>query len=144
MKPFEGNNIPMGQNASTIGLPIPVILAVLVNHQQLRLIFGCMVFNAVFNSISVISRRQLHLSMLSWCSLNYYSAQYSFQATGCFPTYLTDSSERRTKHVAMTLINLPREYWPNWGSNQRPAVFKLAKLLTELWVSALIERCPDI
>ena len=39
-----------------------------------------MVFNAVFNSISVISRRPVHLSMLSWSSFNQYSAQYSFQA----------------------------------------------------------------
>ena len=42
--------------------------------------------NDVFNSISVISRRPVHLSMLSWSSFNQYSAQYSFQATGCLPT----------------------------------------------------------
>ena len=35
--------------------------------------------NAIFDSISVVSRRQVHLSMLSWMSVNQYS-------TGCFPT----------------------------------------------------------
>ena len=35
-------------------------------------------------SISVISLRQVHLSMLSLISFNQYSAQYSFQTTGCF------------------------------------------------------------
>ena len=49
-------------------------------------LIDCMVFNVVFNSISVISRRPVHLSMLSWSSYNQYSAQYSFQTTGCFPT----------------------------------------------------------
>ena len=42
-----------------------------------------MVFNAIFNSISVTSQ-PVHLSMLFWSSFNQYSAQYSFQATGCF------------------------------------------------------------
>ena len=46
----------------------------------------CMLFNAIFNSISIISQRPVHLFMLSWSSFNQYSAQYSFQATGCFAT----------------------------------------------------------
>ena len=41
---------------------------------------------AVFNSISIILRWPVHLSMLSWSSFNQYSAQYSFQATACFIT----------------------------------------------------------
>ena len=45
-----------------------------------------MAFNAVLNSISVISQWPMHLSMLSWSSFNQFSAQYSFQASGCFPT----------------------------------------------------------
>ena len=44
-----------------------------------------MVFYTIFNSISVISQLPVHPSMLSWSSFNQYSAQYSFQATGCFP-----------------------------------------------------------
>ena len=68
----------------------------LAEHEKTFIIMGpgntcaslidCMVFNAVFNSISVISLRPVHLSMLSWSSFNQYSAQYSSQATGCFPT----------------------------------------------------------
>ena len=54
--------------------------------RQICPVIDCMVFNAVSNIFSVISRRPLHLSMLSWNSFNQYSAQYSFQATSCFPT----------------------------------------------------------
>ena len=46
----------------------------------------CIVFNAVFNSISVIFRRPVHLSMLSSSSFKRYCAQCRFQATGCFST----------------------------------------------------------
>ena len=49
-------------------------------------LIDCMMLNAVFNSISVISGRPVHLAMLSWSSVSQYSTQYSFQATGCFPT----------------------------------------------------------
>ena len=49
-------------------------------------LIDCMVLNTVFKSISVVSWQPVHLSMLSWSSFNQFSAQYSFQATGCFPT----------------------------------------------------------
>ena len=55
----------------------------LVNKQDLRKGLTDWL-KAVFNSISVISWQRVHLSMLSWSSLNQYSTQYSFQATGCF------------------------------------------------------------
>ena len=45
-----------------------------------------MVFNTVFKTISVMSRWPVHLSILSWSSYKQYSAQYSFQAIGCYPT----------------------------------------------------------
>ena len=45
-----------------------------------------MVLNAIFNSFSVILWWPVHLSKLSWSPFNKYSTQYSFQATGCFPT----------------------------------------------------------
>ena len=41
-------------------------------------LIDCMVFNAIFNSISVISRWPVHLSMFFWSSINQYSAQYTF------------------------------------------------------------------
>ena len=37
----------------------------------------CMVFNAVFHVISVISLRPVYLYMLFWCSFNQHSEQYS-------------------------------------------------------------------
>ena len=39
-----------------------------------------MVFDAVFNRISVISLRPVHLSMLSWGAFNQYSAKYYLQS----------------------------------------------------------------
>ena len=47
-----------------------------------------MVFNAVFNGVSVILQRSVHLSMLSYSSFKQCSAQYFCQATGCFSTLL--------------------------------------------------------
>ena len=45
--------------------------------------------------------------------------------------------ERGMNPVAISIINPPKEYWPSWGSNQRPPVLKSATLLTELWGSAI-------
>ena len=45
----------------------------------------------------------------------------------------TDIGERGTNPVAMTIINLLKEYWPSQGSNQQPPVLKSATLSTELW-----------
>ena len=56
-----------------------------LKHQGKGWLIDFMVFNALFNSISVISRQPVHLSILYWNSFNQYSAQYSFQVTGCFP-----------------------------------------------------------
>ena len=85
-------------------------------------LIDCMVFNAVFNSISSISRRPVYLSMLSWSSFNHYSAQYSFPSCLLLPHITiietTDSSERGMNPVAMTIINPLKDYWPGRGSNQ--------------------------
>ena len=101
-----------------------------------------MVFNAVSNNISVISRRPVHLSTLSWSSFD----QYSAVRTIFFPSHwllshitfvdTTDSGERGMNPVAMTIINHRKEYWPRLGLNQRPPVLKSATLPTELWGSA--------
>ena len=103
-------------------------------------VFDCMVFNAVFNSISVISRQPVHISMLSRSSFNQHSAQYCFQATGCFfqitIVETMDSGERGMNPVAMTIINPRKEYWPSRGSNQRPPILKFTTLPTEVWGSA--------
>ena len=99
-----------------------------------------MIFNAVFNGISVISQRPVHLSMLSWSSFNQYSAPYFFPShwllSHIFIAETTDSAERGMNPVVMTIINPRNEYWPNRGSNQRSSVLKSATLPTELWGSA--------
>ena len=57
------------------------------NWYQACIPIDCMVFNVVFNNISVKSQQPVQLSMLSWSSFDQYSAQYSLSATGCFPTW---------------------------------------------------------
>ena len=66
-------------------------------------------FNALLNSISVILRKPVNLSMLTWSSCNQYSAQYSFQATGSLTIVkTTDSSERGMNPVTMTHQSMER------------------------------------
>ena len=80
-------------------------------------------FSAVFISISVISRRSVHLSMLPWSSFNQYSAQYFFPSHWLFSHITTvermDSGEIGMNPFAMAIINPRKEYWPSRGSNQR-------------------------
>ena len=52
----------------------------------------------------------VHLSML-----------YSFQATGCFPTW---PLSKQWTAVTLNTISPRKEYWPSRGSNQRPPVLK--------------------
>ena len=94
----------------------------------------CIVFNAIFNNISVISQQPVHLSMLSW------EFFWLVLHTIFFPSHWllsnitivekTDSSERGMNPVALTINNPRKEYWPRWGLNQRPPVLKSAALLT--------------
>ena len=51
-----------------------------------------------------------------------------------------DSSERGMNLVAMTIINLRKEYWLGRGSNQRPPVPKSTMLPTRLWGLAKKKR----
>ena len=95
-----------------------------------------MVFYAVFISISVILQQPMHLSMLPWSSFNQYSAQYYFPSYWLL-SHITiietmDSSERLLNPVPKTIIIPWKEYWPSWGSNQRPPVLKSETLPTEL------------
>ena len=52
------------------------------------------------------------------------------------------SGERRMTSVAMTTIK--KEYWPSWGSNQRPPVPKSCLLLTESWDPADDDDDDDV
>ena len=85
-------------------------------------LIDCMVFNAIFNSISVSSQRPVHLSMLSWISFNQYSAQYSFQAAMQLSRLTVveskDGAERGMNPAAMFVISPRREYWQSRGLNQ--------------------------
>ena len=90
-----------------------------------------MVFNAIFNSILVISPQPVHLSMLSWSSFNHILSKplAAFQHITIVET--TDSGERGMDAVTMTFINPQKEYWLSRGSNQRPPVLKSATVPTE-------------
>ena len=44
-----------------------------------------------------------------------------------------DNGERGMNPVAMTIINLRKEYWPSRGSNQQLPVLESTTLPTELW-----------
>ena len=85
-----------------------------------------MVLSTVFSLILAVLR-QAHLYMLSWSAFHQYFTQYSFQATGCFPTTIVekmDSGERGINLIAMIIVRPWREYWLSHGSNQRPPVLK--------------------
>ena len=98
-----------------------------------------MVFNAVFNGISVVSRRPVHLFMFSWGSFNKYFAQYFFQATGFFPTYPLSKQWTvvRWEWILLQWLNPLKEYWPSWGSIQRP-VLKSATVPTAMGLGQII------
>ena len=60
-------------------------------------------------------------STYPWSSFHEYSTQYSFQATGCFPTkplLKHWTVVRGTNVVTVTTIRLGKEYWSSQGSNQ--------------------------
>ena len=44
-----------------------------------------------------------------------------------------DCCERGMHHVAMTIINPRREYWPSQGQNNQPPILKSCTLPTKLW-----------
>ena len=98
----------------------------------------CIFYYAVFNIILIISRYPVHLSMLSWGSFDQYSTQYSFQATGCFPTQSSskkqkmDNSKRGIHLAAISIVIPGKNISRAKDSNQRPLVLKFSTLPTEL------------
>ena len=90
------------------------------------------VFKAVFNSISVVSPRPVHLFMLSWSSFNQYSEQYSFQATAFRDNHWTEVREELILSGWLSSFlgkNVGR------GSYQRAHILKSCTLPSELWGS---------
>ena len=100
-----------------------------------------MVFNAVFNTISVVSRRPVHLPMLSWSSLKSVLLIIFFPSNWLLShiiiVEIMDSGERGMNPIVMTIINPRKEYWMRRGSNRQPPVLKFWALPTELWGSGL-------
>ena len=99
-------------------------------------LMDCMALSAVFNSISVILWWPVHLSMLLWSSFNQYFAQYSSQATGCFPTWSllkhwTGEKEKWMLSQWWSLILGENIGWTA-GLNKRPPVVKACMLLNDL------------
>ena len=99
----------------------------------------CILFNAVFNNTSVISRRPVTYSCFPGAFLTstpheYFPSHWLLSHATIVET--TDSVERGMNPVkAVTVINPRREYWPSRGSTQRPPVFRSTALPTELWGS---------
>ena len=92
-------------------------------------------YNKCLVGISVISRRSVHLSMLSpWSSFNQCFALS--KPLAAFPNNHCRNNGQRERNVAMTIINPRKEYWPSRGSIQRPPVLKSATPPIELWGSA--------
>ena len=94
-----------------------------------------MVFNAVFNSISV--------TYLCFPGVSFFFKpvlRKSFFPSHRLLSHKTnvetmDSGETRMNPVTITIINPRKEYWPGRGSNQQLPVLKYCTLPTELWDS---------
>ena len=83
---LDGNFVLLTNILQTVGPYYLMIHMVFHAQGRMRKVIDCIVINAVFHSISIKSLRPVHLFKLSGSSFNQCSAQYSFQASRCFPT----------------------------------------------------------
>ena len=78
----------------------------------------CNMLNSVFNIILIIS----NTCMLSLCSFNWHSAQYSLSLKSLLSNITIaekmNSSKRRMTLITITLIYPWKQYWLSQGSNQ--------------------------
>ena len=89
-----------------------------------------MVFNAVFNGFSIISRQPVHLSMHFWSSLYQYSAQFS-KPLAAFPlNHCRKNGQHSNKDENVIFECMKMEYEENQHSEiQRKSVsYKLKKI----------------
>ena len=97
-------------------------------------------FNVIFESISVILRQSVHLSVpfLEFFSPVLCSIFFPRHRLLSHITIVdtTDSCERGMNPVTMSIIGPPKEYWQSRGSNKQPLVLKPTTLTTEPWGSA--------
>ena len=78
--------------------------------------------NAVFNIISVILRRPVNLSLSYFYQ---YSTKYYLKAFNNGPTYESMGTCRRGMNpVAMTIINIRKQFWPSRGLNHQLPVLE--------------------
>ena len=77
-----------------------------------------MVFNAVFNIISVTLQCPVHVSMLPRVILNSTSHNILSKPLATFPhnksSKTINRGEKGMNHVTMTIFNPWKEYWPSW------------------------------
>ena len=101
-----------------------------------------MVFNAVVNCISVISRWPVHYPCFPEVVLTSTPHNILSKPPAAFPHKQprnNDIGETGMNPVAMTMIDHRKEYWPSLGSNQRPPILKSARLPIVLWGSPRIK-----
>ena len=92
-------------------------------------------FNAVFDIISVISRQPVYLSCFPGVLFNQYSAQYSFQVTGCCSTYPLSKQRTAVKEDESCRNDYHQSSERILAEPGIEPVLKSATLLTELWGS---------
>ena len=127
---FENTKIRY-QNASLIR-PILDLLSC-----QYECLDDSMVFNTIFNIISVISRWLIRISMFSWISFlpvvhtTFFPSQWQLSQITIVET--TISAEKRGVNLVVSTIKSPRkENLPGRGSNQRPPFVQFRSPPTEL------------
>ena len=69
-------------------------------------------FNVVFNNCSVISRRPVHL-LICFLAFSHQSfIQYTFQATGCFSTYIVSPLAKDERRLPQSFLS---NVWKHFG-----------------------------
>ena len=99
----------------------------------------CMVFSTLFNSISVISRQPVHLSLLSRVLLTSTPHNILSKTLASFlHDYCRNNGQwwERKESCRNDYRQSSERILASWGSNQRRHVLKSAMLLTDLWDSA--------
>ena len=99
-------------------------------------LIDCMVFNTVYNSISVILQRPVHLSILSWVVLTITPHNVLSKALAAFPhNHCRNNGQQweRNELCRNDCHQSSERIWPCRGSNQRPPVLESPMVPTELW-----------
>ena len=119
------------------------------SHAKINLLYVFLIGG--FNSMSVVSRRSVHLLMFSLSSFNQCSLQYYFQASGCFPiepsskpwTVVRESNElfRNDQHQSSERIVTEPEVRTSYPVTSCLQVFYATARATGLGMADLIYVC---